>query len=125
MSEKRIMIVEDDLMIQKLLIRYFDRATDCLLATFEDGQEAWDTLQEMKQCNQLPDVIITDNDLPGKKGLELIELITSHNINVPVVLMTGGRGSSELEHYAEQYGIRTLKKPFVISDIENVVKDLI
>ncbi len=52
----------------------------------ENGESAWKEI-----CNKKIDLIITDVNLPGISGLELLDKITSHEKfeNIPCILVSG------------------------------------
>ncbi|MEE8142530.1 MAG: hybrid sensor histidine kinase/response regulator [Planctomycetota bacterium] len=53
------------------------------LHCFSEGERAWDTIQELK-----PDVVITAHDVPGLSGLDLLALISTASLGIPVIFMT-------------------------------------
>lgn len=60
--------------------------------TFENGQKVWEWLDEVEQSgdNALPDVILMDIRMPGKKGNELAHRMRTlpQLQHTPIVLMT-------------------------------------
>src|SRR5690606_34954726 len=64
----------------------------------EDGQQALDKL-----CSMRPDVVLTDIQMPGRGGLELVAAVRVRHPGVPVILMTG-HGSETLAVEALQRG---------------------
>src|SRR6185437_678005 len=68
-------------------------------ATFaSDGREALELLQQ-----HLPDVVLTDLQMPEMDGLELVQAIHAKHPLVPVILMTA-HGSEEIAMQALQNG---------------------
>ncbi|MCB1093992.1 MAG: sigma-54-dependent Fis family transcriptional regulator [Verrucomicrobiae bacterium] len=67
------------------------------------------------------ELVITDYQLPGIGGLEILESLRSHRPNVPVVMMTA-HGSSNLAIKAMGLGaFDYLLKPFGMADLKQVV----
>jgi CheY-like chemotaxis protein len=66
-----------------------------------------------------PDVIITDIQMPGKNGLELMELIRNHNPDVKVIYISADLGQfwPLLEKEKIRYPVSCLQKPFSKSEL--------
>ena len=104
-SVSLILIVDDDLGIQRLLTRYL-KEQGYLTAVASDGKSMGRWLQ-----NNQPDLIIMDLMLPGEDGLSLTRRIRSAG-NTPIIMLTA-RGEEVdrvvgLEMGADDY----LPKPF-------------
>ncbi|RPJ05151.1 MAG: response regulator [Deltaproteobacteria bacterium] len=61
-----------------------------------------------------PDLILTDIQMPGENGLELMEHIRAHNPMVRTIYMSGDLDSfwSPLEEETKRYPVSLLEKPF-------------
>ncbi len=61
-----------------------------------------------------PDVIITDIQMPGKNGLELMKLIRNHNPDVKAIYISADLGQYRpiLEKEKARYPVSCLQKPF-------------
>ena len=61
-----------------------------------------------------PDLVITDIQMPGENGLELMEHIRKHNPMVRTIYMSGDLDSysSPLEEEKKRYPVGLLEKPF-------------
>jgi CheY-like chemotaxis protein len=105
---QRILLVDDELHIRRAAEFKLKRDFDVSCA--EDGQQAWEMLQEV--C---PSLLITDLQMPRMSGLELIERVRGNETtaDLPVILLTAK--GFELE-YGELYGtlriFRLVSKPF-------------
>lgn len=66
--------------------------------------------------------VITDVDLPGMSGLQLLEWMKNYDDKIPVVLITGSRDTDILME-AIHYGVyEFLRKPFSLSDLVIIIK---
>lgn len=88
----------------------------------EDGQVAYDYL--CANLDYLPDVILTDFEMPKMNGMELSKKIAANNDlkHIPIIMIT----SKSLQTYkqeAQQVGIKKLlAKPFVESELQDLLK---
>lgn len=66
-----------------------------------------------------PDLVITDIDMPGRNGLELMKEIRIHNPAVKTIYISGdlNRFSLPLEAEKTRYGAGFLRKPFSRSEL--------
>ncbi len=106
---KRILLCDDEVHILRAAEFKFKRAGyDVTCAS--DGEEAWELIQK-----HLPDVVVTDCQMPRLSGLLLAERIqgnaaTSH---IPVIMLTGKGFELSSPELKVHYGIRLLLgKPF-------------
>jgi two-component system phosphate regulon response regulator OmpR len=102
---KKVLIVDDDARLRKLLKEYLE-GNDFQVLALEDGAEALSTVRK-----ESPDMVILDIMLPGKDGLEVLrEIRTVHS--VPVIMLTAKGEETDrivgLELGADDY----LPKPF-------------
>ena len=67
---------------------------------------------------KLPDLLITDYDMPGMTGVELAKTITGHRPDVDVLIMTGHDVLDE--HLPEEWKI--LHKPFTTARLKEVLE---
>ena len=79
----RIVIADDEVHIRRAAEFKLKRKFDVRCA--EDGQEAWELVQEER-----PDALVTDLQMPQMDGIELIELVRNHETlhDLPVILLT-------------------------------------
>jgi CheY-like chemotaxis protein/anti-sigma regulatory factor (Ser/Thr protein kinase) len=86
-SAIRILLVEDnpgDVRLVEEAVK--DLAHEVKLTTATNGKAAMDLLKAGD--GPLPDLVLTDLQMPGMNGLELVETVRSHFATVPVILMT-------------------------------------
>ena len=103
----RIVIVEDNAAMRKVLVSVFARAGHEVVGAFEDG----DGLEE-KICQVTPEVVCLDYILPGRDGLSLLKSIQSFAPQIDVLFMTGSEEAG-LEEKAADAGVSGfIRKPF-------------
>ncbi len=85
---------------------------------FITGEEAASALAQ-----SAPDVIITDINLPGMSGIDLMKDVRKHETynSIPVIFI-----SARIDMVPPDLGpLRVLKKPFHVADLIAVVKELV
>ena len=114
----RILIVEDDTMVRQLL-RIVLRQQGHEIIEAQNGHEG---LQQYQA--QLPDVVITDIQMPKMDGLEMIQEIQREVPDAIIIAISGGPRSSL--DAAEALGVReTFMKPFSLIMLRNTVDSLL
>ncbi len=90
-----------------------------------DGYEvtlAEDGIQGLEQYrNKLPDVVITDLEMPNLNGVELIEALTTEFTDVPILVITGSTDMSLIEEALDMDANRILHKPFEVDMLLDAV----
>ena len=108
MSEKTVLIVEDDRDIRDMLVFALQRASYSIIAT-ESAEQAL-----VQLGLQLPDIILVDWMLPGMDGPELVRRIRQDvlTMNIPLIMLTARSDESDklrgFDNGADDY----LTKPF-------------
>ena len=80
----KILVVDDSAVDRRFVGGLLKRQAEYSVEFAEDGSDA---LTKMRQ--QVPDVIVTDLQMPNRNGLELVSAVRMHHPGVPVILMTG------------------------------------
>lgn len=118
--ENPILIVDDEPSILLMLSDYFDSLTYPVY-TAKNAEEA------LRICsdNQRIAMVITDIDLPGISGIELLKIIRETHPELPVVIITGLRtldsAISAIKNGAYDY----LTKPFELGEVRKVVEKVL
>jgi len=79
---ERILVIEDDLAVQRALRRTFELAGYDVMAA-ADGAVAMETFRAM-----LPDIVILDLRLPGKSGQDICREIKREAANLPILVLS-------------------------------------
>jgi len=132
MTEKRILLVEDDGGDAALILRALDQSsTTSLVCAVRDGEEAFDFLlqpDEQGRRRPPPDLILLDWNLPGSGGAAVLEKLRSEPLTrwLPVVVITGGGSrSGHADAYrlgANSYVVKPTDAEHFSEIIENVVR---
>lgn len=111
---KRILLCDDEIHILRAAEFKFKRAGyQVFLAG--DGEEAWEIIQR-----ELPDLVVTDCQMPRLSGLGLAERMLQHpeTSGIPVLMLSGKGFELSATELRQTYGIRALiGKPFSPRDL--------
>ena len=114
-SEKRILIVEDELTIQEIYegILKPQGYSLVLTETAEEGLEIFE--------KDAFDLIICDLGLPGMNGWEFISKIRQQNAHIPILVITGWETNDSKNRKKELNIQKILAKPVSVTDlIQNI-----
>jgi CheY-like chemotaxis protein len=93
-----ILVVDDSAVDRRRATKLLEKESGLKVREATNGLEALELLKE-----SLPDLVLTDMQMPEMDGLQLVEEIRSRHPGVPVILMTA-HGSEELAVQALQKG---------------------
>lgn len=71
------------------------------------------------------EVILSDIDMPGMNGIQLLERVRAHDLDVPVVLITGSPSVETAIRAMEQGALRYLVKPVEVQALIKVANDAV
>jgi EAL domain-containing protein (putative c-di-GMP-specific phosphodiesterase class I)/ActR/RegA family two-component response regulator len=111
----RILVVDDDEAILRVIDRTLTKAGH-QVETAPNGATA------MEKMNGRPfDLVMSDISMPGMNGLDLLRAVRAHDLDVPVLIMTGTPDVATAMRAIEYGALRYLIKPMVPSEILPVV----
>jgi two-component system alkaline phosphatase synthesis response regulator PhoP len=116
----RILLCDDELHILRAVEFKLKRAGFTVLCA-EDGGQGWEIYQA-----ELPDMLITDLQMPVMNGFELIERVRaleSDRPPIPIVMLTAKGYEMACRELADRWGIEAiLAKPFSPREIVELVQ---
>lgn len=119
MDRVRIMVVDDDRRMRRLLARFLFRE-GYEVEEAPDGSVAAEVLAARPM-----DVVLTDVRMPGMDGLELMESIRDHSPETAVILMTAFGTEDSRAEALEEGADGYLSKPFQIEDVVTIIRRLL
>lgn len=116
---KRVLVVDDEADMLWMLQRNLNKGMENVeILAAESGEEALSILSD-KEVN----LVITDINMPGMNGLDLLVEITNRYPHTGVIIMTA-YPSNTYESQAMMSGsLRFIEKPFDINDMREIVQD--
>lgn len=109
--KKHIFLVEDELHL-RLTLSLILRKTGFRVTAVEDGSKALKLLQEMKEKPERIDLLVTDIQMPGLTGIEIIEGIEKMNFKIPCLVITGYGNKDTVIELMRKGCSEYLDKPF-------------
>ncbi|GAA2173579.1 hypothetical protein GCM10009846_16150 [Agrococcus versicolor] len=92
----RILVVEDDVDVALYVRVVLERAGDMAVEVHHHGRDVVDHVRRLQ-----PHVIVTDLELPGVHGLEIVHAVREVEPELPIVVMTA--------HASVDYAVRALR----------------
>lgn len=114
-KQQTILIVDDDEIVRKILVHSLEKA-DYYVIEANNGEEG---LREIQR--NLPDLVITDIQMPIMNGMELMSKINELLLPVPVIAITG---KSRVEDVINtlRLGVRDfIRKPFESTEMLAII----
>ncbi len=121
MSRKKVLIVDDEIhIVHVVAIKLRNNDYDVISA--ENGAEAFELA-----CSQMPDIIVTDFQMPVMTGLELVEKIRQYDQtkDIPVIMLTARNFAIEDQQKEDLQISQCLSKPFSPKELLESVEDIL
>ena len=112
---KNIWVLDDDQSIRWVIEKALNR-NGYIVKTFDSVEDAMDLIGTSN-----PDLILSDVRMPGKSGLDFLEIVKRDNPQIPVIIMTA---YSDVETTVDSYkagAYEYISKPFDINDLLKIV----
>jgi two-component system alkaline phosphatase synthesis response regulator PhoP len=120
MINKKVLVDDEIHIVQVVAMKFRNNGFE--VVTAENGTDAYKIC-----CEEKPDIIVTDYQMPGMTGIELVEKLRQNPefTEIPVIILTA-RGFAIEDDQKEKLGIaECLSKPFspkeLLLHVENVL----
>jgi len=121
MMERKVLVVDDEIhIVHVVAIKLRNNGFEVITAA--NGAEAFDLA-----CEEQPDIIVTDYQMPVMSGLELVEKIRENEStkNIPVILLTARSFAIEQEQQEYLRISQCLSKPFSPKELLRSIEDVL
>ena len=123
-SKLKFLAVEDHEFQRGMLLRMLARLGASEVSTASDGAEA---LEIIKARNPAIDIVISDLDMPGMDGLELMRHLSEARIPVAIILTSALESVllDSIETMTRAYGVKILgviQKPITLEKLDALIK---
>ena len=121
MASKKVLVVDDEIhIVHVVTIKLRNNGYDVVTAC--NGAEAFEIA-----CQERPDIIVTDYQMPIMSGIELVEKLRGIEAtkDIPVILLTARSFAIE-DNQKEDLGIsQCLSKPFSPKELLESIEDIL
>jgi CheY-like chemotaxis protein len=121
MTGKKVLVVDDEIhIVHVVAIKLRNNGYEVITA--ENGAEAFDLA-----CQENPDIIVTDFQMPVMTGLELVEKLRQcqQTKNIPVILLTARNFAISQEQQEKLQIADCLSKPFSPKELLGNIEDIL
>ena len=121
MAEKRVLVVDDEIhIVHVVAIKLRNNGYEVMTAG--DGAEAFKIA-----CEEKPDIIVTDFQMPVMTGLELVEKLrgSEETREIPVILLTARSFAIEDRQKEDLQISQCLSKPFSPKELLENIEDIL
>ena len=118
---KKVLVVDDEVHIVHVVAIKL-RNNDYEVISADNGAEAYELA-----CQEKPDIIVSDYQMPVMSGLELIEKLrqTEETKDIPVIMLTARSFSITKEQQEELQISCCLSKPFSPKELLGNIEDVL
>jgi len=116
----RILLADDDAATRDLVQRALALDGHEVILT-QDGSEALEKLQGRARI----DLLISDVQMPGIDGIELVEKGLSASPKLRVILMSGFIGELDRADHLKAKVSRVIAKPFTLDEMRSAVRGVL
>lgn len=112
------LVVDDEGMVRQLVRRMLEPEV-CRVMEAEDGETA---LRLIERNLETIDVVLTDLLMPGIDGFDVVQVLTSHHPNLPIVCMSGYANQALA---GRRLDVPFVAKPFTVEALRGILEPLI
>lgn len=124
MTPKTILVVDDESHLLDT-IQFILQSNGYAALPARGGEEALERLAALKAAGGRVDLILTDLQMPGPTGLELVQRLRDAGVQAPVLVMTGYNDQETARRLRERGIEHFLDKPFEESELLRRVRELV
>jgi CheY-like chemotaxis protein len=129
-SDHLVLIAEDDPHDLQLVKRAFEACNfNCIIDHVRDGQDAMDYLERRNKLvngkeHKVPDLLITDLEMPRVDGLELVKWLREHEelTRIPVIVITGSSLDNPEKEMVEGCANAFLSKEIIFHEPQKFIE---
>ena len=123
MTPKTILVVDDESHMLDT-IQFILQSNGYAAVTARGGEEALERLAALRAAGRRVDLILTDLQMPGPTGLELVQRLRDAGVQAPVLVMTGYNDQETARRLRERGIEHFLDKPFEEGELLRRIREL-
>ena len=128
MMKRKILVAEDDADDQQFFYEFLKFRKDIdLLPIAENGVELVQVLEKINEPAALPDIIILDQNMPKRNGLQTLKLLKTDKryAHIPVIIYSTYTDDSLKKNGTEMGACLVVPKPFTREGYDTMINELI
>jgi len=122
-NPKTILVVDDESHMLDT-IQFILQSNGYAAVTARGGKEALERLAVLRAAGRRVDLILTDLQMPGPTGLELVQRLRDAGVQAPVLVMTGYNDQETARRLRERGIEHFLDKPFEEGELLRRIREL-
>jgi two-component system response regulator (stage 0 sporulation protein F) len=115
-NKKSILVVDDNEFCRKCFVEAISIKSDYEVVTARNGEEAWNIFK-INHC----DLLVTDMEMPGLTGIELLKMVKTIDAATRVIIVTGTTDKDSFRESMILGAFEYLTKPVGIKELRTVV----
>ncbi len=119
MSQKKILLLEDDITLNETVTEYLEEL-DYDVQSVEDGLEALDKIYEDSY-----DILLLDVKVPQMNGFDLLKEVRNRDIATPAIFITSLNSINDLSLGYESGCDDYIRKPFALKELRMRVETIL
>ena len=123
MDRRRILVVDDE-QHMLLTVQFILQSAGYAVRAASSGEEALELARSCRATGQGFDLILTDVQMQGITGFQLIDSLRASGIEAPVLVMTGYGNDESVRELRRKGCTEFLEKPFDEEDLLRKVRQL-
>jgi CheY-like chemotaxis protein len=127
MLKTRILLAEDDIDDQQFFSDFMQTRHDVqLLPIVENGESLIELLDSIRNNNELPDIILLDQNMPKMNGLQTLQHLKNSEryAHIPVSIYSTYTDESLIKNGSALGACTVLSKPFTKEGYEKMIETL-
>jgi CheY-like chemotaxis protein len=122
-NPKTILVVDDESHMLDT-IQFILQSNGYAALPARGGEEALERLAALRAAGRRVDLILTDLQMPGPTGLELVQRLRDAGVQAPVLVMTGYSDQKTARRLRERGIEHFLDKPFEEEELLRRIREL-
>ncbi len=121
---KHILIVDDEIHTLNALTIILSEA-GYQVSESNNGYSALNSILSLSDTEEKIDLLLTDINMGGISGIELIKELKKKSIVIPIIAMSGNCSKQNLKELTDNIKIQYIDKPFESEDLLKIIKQAI
>lgn len=117
MNQQALVFIADDDKDMQDLLAISLRRKGFVVSEAGDGARLVELLQEARQSGPVPDLVVTDLQMPRGSGLDVLRWLREWLPDVPAILISAYADASERRQATELGAAAVISKPFALSEV--------